>query len=381
MTTTLPDAAPARAGGPPPWLRRYTWWVVGVVAVALLSYWAVNRLSSFLITLLCSFFVAFAVEPAVNWLAARGWKRSVATLAVYLAITLVVVGFFVAVGTLLVNQIIDLIGTLPDALEDLEEWLDEQFGIDLSNATEFLEDRLGTIGSAVAGSLLGIGSTLVGLVFQFFTVALFAYYLASQGPQFRRTVCSVLPPASQREVLRVWSIAIDKTAGFLYSRILLGALSALCTGVFLWAIDVPYALTLGLFVGIVSQFVPTVGTYIAGAVPTLVALTISPGKAILVLAFIIVYQQIENYVFSPPLSSRTMEIHPAVAFGSVIAGAALLGPVGAFLGLPMVATIQAFVSTYVQRHDLVDEVLLRDTERRAKAPDAPLTAPNDPAGG
>jgi predicted PurR-regulated permease PerM len=376
MTTTSSDAAVSQPRGQPPWLRRYTLWAVGLVVLVIIGRWAVDRLSDFLIIMLTSFFAAFALEPAVNWLAARGWKRSVATLALYFAIGIAVVVFFVAVGALLVTQITDLIETLPEALADLEEWLNETFGVELSGATEFLEDRLGTLGSAVAGSLLGIGAALVGLVFQFFTVVLFAYYLVSQGPQFRRAVCSVLAPHRQREVLRVWSIAIDKTAGFLYSRALLGAISAVCTGLFLWLIGVPYALTLGLFVGLVSQFVPTIGTYIAGAVPTLVALTVSPTKALLVLAFVIVYQQIENYVLSPPLAAHTMEIHPAVAFGGVIVGTALLGPVGAFLALPMVATIQAFVSTYVQRHDLVDEELLKDTERRGKVVSPPATEPD-----
>jgi predicted PurR-regulated permease PerM len=129
---------------------------------------------------------------------------------------------------------------------------------------------------------------------------------------------------------------------------------------FLSIIDVPNALTLGIFVGLISQFVPTVGTYIAGALPILVALTISPGKALLVLVFVLAYQQFENYVLTPPLSSRTMEIHPAVAFGSVIAGAALLGALGALIALPAAATIQAFIGAYINRQELVDSPLLED---------------------
>jgi predicted PurR-regulated permease PerM len=110
---------------------------------------------------------------------------------------------------------------------------------------------------------------------------------------------------------------------------------------------------LALWVGVISQFVPVVGTYLAGILPVLVALADSPYKALWVLVFVVVYQQIENYVFAPRISARTMHLHPAIAFGGVIVGAALLGPIGAILALPVAATVQAFVSSYVQRHEVV----------------------------
>ena len=77
---------------------------------------------------------------------------------------------------------------------------------------------------------------------------------------------------------------------------------------------------------------------------------------------ILIYQQIENYLLAPRVTAETMEIHPAVAFGAVIAGASILGPVGALLALPAGATIQAFVSTYVHRHEVVDSKLVEGNE-------------------
>jgi predicted PurR-regulated permease PerM len=72
-----------------------------------------------------------------------------------------------------------------------------------------------------------------------------------------------------------------------------------------------------------------------------------------VIIFATVYQQIENYYFSPRISSRTMDIHPAVAFGSVIAGAALFGPIGALIGIPVAAAILAFLAAYTNRYELI----------------------------
>ncbi|CAM5630376.1 hypothetical protein SFUMM280S_02711 [Streptomyces fumanus] len=73
------------------------------------------------------------------------------------------------------------------------------------------------------------------------------------------------------------------------------------------------------------------------------------------LAFVVVYQQFENYVLQPKLTSKTVDIHPAVAFGSVIAGTALLGAVGALIAIPAVATLQAFLGAYVKRYAVTDD--------------------------
>ena len=98
---------------------------------------------------------------------------------------------------------------------------------------------------------------------------------------------------------------------------------------------------LALWVGIVSQFLPVVGTYLAGVLPVLLTFLDSPLRAAIVLIAIVVYQQVENYVFSPRITARTMEVHPALAFGAALGGAAVLGPSGAILALPAAAMAQA----------------------------------------
>ena len=117
----------------------------------------------------------------------------------------------------------------------------------------------------------------------------------------------------------------------------------------------PYALALALWVGVVSQFIPTIGTYLAGVVPFMVALlSDDPRDAILVLIAITLYQQVENYLISPKVTANTMELHPAVAFGSAIVGASLLGGIGALLALPVAATITGLVQTFTDSNDLIE---------------------------
>jgi predicted PurR-regulated permease PerM len=133
-------------------------------------------------------------------------------------------------------------------------------------------------------------------------------------------------------------------------------------------------------VGLVSQFLPVVGTYLAGVLPVLLTLLDSPLEAAIIVVFIVVYQQIENYFFAPRITARTMELHPAVAFGAALGGAALLGFVGAILALPAAAMIQALVSEWGHRYDVVDSHLTTIPPPRGQRSDTgdPPVAP-DPA--
>ena len=96
--------------------------------------------------------------------------------------------------------------------------------------------------------------------------------------------------------------------------------------------------------------------------PALIAFGSSTLDGVLVIVFVIVYQQVENYFFSPRISNRTMNIHPAVAFGAVIVGAALGGAMGALIAIPIVASIQAIVETYGRRYEIIPEMAHHEAE-------------------
>jgi predicted PurR-regulated permease PerM len=332
----------------------------------------VDALRALLVTLLVSLFLSFAIEPAVNALARRGWRRGAATGLVFV-ILLSAVGVFVfAIGSLVVSQVRNFVDEAPAYVEDIERWVNDTFDADVNfdDLRRELDDPEGPARQFVedlAGNALKAGLTLVAVIFQLFTVLLFTFYLVADGPRLRRTICSVLPPARQQFVLRAWELAIDKTGGYLYSRFILAVLSASFHWIVLTILDVPYALVLALWVGVVSQFVPVVGTYLAGALAVLIAVLNEPADGVVVLGFVVVYQQLENYVFAPRVSAQTLSLHPAVAFGAVIAGAAVLGPIGALLALPAAAVIQAFASTFGARHEVLETALTREHRPAARS--------------
>jgi predicted PurR-regulated permease PerM len=89
---------------------------------------------------------------------------------------------------------------------------------------------------------------------------------------------------------------------------------------------------------------------------------------------VLVYQGIENYLLAPRITARTMELHPAVAFGAAFAGGSLMGVPGALMALPVAATIQALIGAYLHRHEVIDSPLTVD----AKAAEPPPGAGEEP---
>ncbi|MGK8520837.1 AI-2E family transporter [Nocardia asteroides] len=356
-----PRPANGVARGMPPWLPRAFLLAAATITGLLAAFWVLERLQGLLTVLLVSLFLAFAIEPAVNWLARRGMRRGPATGLVFLVLTALVVAFLWTLGALLVEQVTTLVKNAPEYADRGVEWINNTFKTDVSStdiqkyATEWSSTLEGYL-TGLAGDVWGIGTAALGAVFQGLGILLFTYYFAADGPRIRTAVCSLLPPRRQRHVLRAWDIAVEKTGGYIYSRGLLALFSTLAHYVVLRVLDIPSAFALALWVGVVSQFIPTVGTYLAGALPVVVGLVHGPSTALWILGFIVLYQQFENYVLQPRVTATTLDMHPAVAFGAVLAGAALLGATGALLAIPVTATVQAFSGAYIRRYDVETDV-------------------------
>jgi len=344
----------------PRWLPRALVLALTLYACFLLGNWAFHQLTGLLINILIAFFLALAIEPAVSRMAARGVRRGLATALVFFGVMIAAAGFVTLLGSMLAGQIINIAEDFPKYLDQVINWVNETFHTDVSRLdiqdSLVHSDWLQKYVQNSASGVLDVSAQVLGGLFQLLTIALFSFYFAADGPRLRRALCSVLPPARQAEVLRAWEIAVDKTGGYIYSRGLMALISGIAHYVLLAALNIPNAPVLAVWVGLVSQFIPTIGTYLAGALPMLIGFTVNPWYALWVLIFVVIYQQFENYMLQPKLTARTVDIHPAVAFGSVIAGTALMGAVGALIAIPAVATLQAFLGAYVKRYAVTDDL-------------------------
>ncbi|MFA9432362.1 AI-2E family transporter [Egicoccus sp. AB-alg2] len=387
------DAAPDLWGWRPrSWVRGRTLPLAVGVGLGLLFAQAatavLGRIQGLIVILIVSLFLSFAMEPAVQWMARRGVRRGLGTWIVFLAGLVLFGSFFAAMTNLVVDQVRNLLAAGPTLLGDLADratqllpaevgqavadWLDEQ--------QRTLPDRVASGAAVVGRGAVGVGQTLLGGLFQMATIGLVTFYLVADGPRLRQRLASRLEPRDQVRVLGLWELAIAKTGGYVYSRVLTAVVSSIFHIAVFSIIGVDYAVALGIWVGLISSLIPAIGTYLAGALPLVVALAESVGQALWVLAAIVVYQQIENYLVVPRITATTLELHPAVAFLSVLAGGALAGATGALLAIPAVAIVTALISAAGEEYEVLEHQLLESgpngappglVERRDAAPDEP----------
>ncbi len=358
----------------PPWvpdaLRAARWPLVfslvaaGIILAIFL--FLVDQLGSFLTMIGTALFLSFALEPAVDWLASRGWRRGIATGLIFLVLFVALLGMIALIVPAVISGFTSLVENAPTLVDRLADWL-RPLGISLSTEEliqKLQENAQQIVSSAtnVAGTVFGIASSLIGGLFRWATIGLFTFYFVAEGPQWRRALLSRLRPDRQERFLFVWEQAIRQTGGYFYSRLLLAVING--TGMYatLRLTNVPFAAPLAIFEGIVAEFIPIVGTYIGGAVPILVAFlssaagVSSSAAGFWAVGYVLVYQQIENYLLSPHITARTMSLHPAVAFAAALIGGALGGLFTAFLALPVAGVIQAAVKEWSKSYEVVAEV-------------------------
>lgn len=344
---------------------RIIWQAIGAVLSTFVLIWALNEARGIVSMVAISFFFSLALDPGVRRLTGRfGWRRGAAVGVIY-----------VSAAAFVVIMIVVLI----PALAELARVIGENAGQWISNVSGWANDYLGyeltdSAGAAelasqtdviltdwaddIFGAVLGIASSGASLIFSLATIAMFTFYLTADAPRVKLAILRLFAPATQQRVGWTWDQAIVQTGGYFYSRMILFAINGLGFFFTMVAVGVPttIAIALAVFGGFVSVFIPAIGTYIGGAIPILVSLALQGLTAgLVVLGYVLLYQQVENYWLSPKISADTMSLNGGVAFGAALAGGAIAGPMGAFTALPVAALISSFISNYYASHEVVYE--------------------------
>ncbi len=341
-----------------PWSAHAFTVAIVLVLLAWLTTTLLGRVWYLLWWFIIAAFLYFAMAPAVDWLVKKGLKRGLATAVVMLGLVVSILVLLIAMTPLIVGEIETAIKDAPSLLNTAKDFA-SKFGvnIDTTSNSQQAQSALSALQGHlpdIAGGAVSITSALVGGFFEFFVVLLFTFFLLANQDKFRRFVLSFLAPGTQSVVGQAWDIAIYKTGGYLYSRILTSFLAGTVVGVTLWLLDCPYAIALAIWYGLVSQFLPMIGTYVAAALPLIILLTQNPVHALIFLAVLAAWIPFQDYIISPRVSAKTMSLSPASALTALLAGGALFGALGAFLALPAAAVIQSVATAFFPRHEVVE---------------------------
>jgi predicted PurR-regulated permease PerM len=297
-------------------------------------------------------FLALALNPAVEAFERRGLRRGLAT-----ALTsLLALGVMVAAGSLfiptLVNEATGFADELPDYVNDVSEGrgplgeLVERYEID-----ERVRDAVqGGDASSVLGlsdTALAITQSVITFIVAVVTIAFMTFFMLLEGPRWMERFYGLLPEGSRETWRGIGSEIYRTVGGYVSGNLLISVIAGVSSTIVLLILDVPYAVALGLLVAILD-LIPLAGATLAAIILTAVAFLTSIPAGIIVLAFMIVYQQIENHLLQPLVYSRTVQLSPLAILISVLIGAKIAGILGALAAIPVAGTIQVLLLAWLR---------------------------------
>ncbi|MCS0499308.1 AI-2E family transporter [Protaetiibacter mangrovi] len=323
------------------------------VLLALALGFAVASLAQALTLIFLALFISLGLKPIVWRLERMGVSKVVALLIVLAGFLLFVALLVWLIMPVVVDELGKLIAYLPEGLDQIEEqdWfvsLNDSLGGALAGFVTLLQETLAdpNFWVTVGGGALRVGIGVVNGVFSvIFVVALTLYFVI--GHEQMKDALVRLVPASKRVGFRDIAEQIITSVGkYLNGMVILAIMNALFTFIVLTSVGVRYA---GLLAAIALPitFIPLVGSVISAIIATTVAFFTSPTAGLVTLILLLVYMQVEAYVFTPRIVGKAIEIPGSLVLIGALIGGTLLGLLGALVACPVSASLVLIVKKVV----------------------------------
>jgi predicted PurR-regulated permease PerM len=345
MSTQVPEGEleadpPLRLAGPS---SKGVVRIVAIVVACAIGLYLTWRVRDVLRLTVIALFLAVALNPVVDAIDGRiRVPRAVVILALYVALAASVVVVGVVVVPSMVKQVQQLSRDAPGYLHDLRRSSTFRSYDDRYHLTVGLEDSARDLPSRLAkatGSLQSVTFRAFGVIGQFVTVLSVAFLLMLHGRQYVNIGLRLTGERETRYRKLVGDVN-QAVAKYMLGNVAISVLATLATWLVLTLLGVPYALSLGIVVGF-FDLIPLVGATIGAIIVGLATATVDfPTATIVWVAFVVVYQHFENYVVQPLVYGRSLNVNPLVTILGVLAGASLLGILGALLAIPIAAAVQ-----------------------------------------
>lgn len=284
-------------------------------------------LKSVLVTIFVAYILMSAIAPFVSRLEKIGLKRFQATAIIYVLILLVVFLLVLSPIPFFVRQLQSLFENFPSYIERVSSF----FGVAPEGVN--VANLLKSEGSVIGRSAVTLTNTLFGGVFGLLAVTVISFYLTLDHPRIQKN----LP-----EIASLLSAIERKLGAWLLGQLFLGLAVGITVWVGLTLLGIPYAAPIALIAGIL-EIVPTIGPVIAAIPAIIVALTISPITALVVVGFYILIQVLENYIFVPKIMQRAVGFSPLFILVALIVGGKLAGIAGVLLTIPVALVLSEIV--------------------------------------
>jgi predicted PurR-regulated permease PerM len=363
-TPTAPNASMPNQGAG--WASAPTSQVIRTVAVALLTTVVVLvaifllwQVRTFIGWLVIALFLAAVLNPAVNWLQRRHrlMKRPLAIGLTYLGVLvalLLVVGIFLPVLTDQINGFIKFVTTAANAPEGPTQYIkglakDNGLGGLFQRFSDQLHELRKQLGGVLQNLLSASGQiaiSLAGMIAALATVLTLTFFLILGSERYVNAGVGLFSERHQPLVRRLLSQSAGAISGYITGNLAISVICGVTTFIVLVILGMPYAAPLALLVAVLD-LIPLVGATLGGALLVVVGLFVEPWKAVVLLVYIVVYQQVEGSVLQPIVYSKAVQLNGLVILIALLVGGQLLGIPGALLAIPVAEIIRIVVTELV----------------------------------
>jgi len=336
--------------------------LLAMVALWLVFLMALRQATHALVLLFTSFFLALALNAPVRWLASRipgkrKGSRAIGTAVSFFLVIALLVGFLTSIVPPLVKQTSNFINAAPQLLEETRDkdstigkWVDKlHLQKQIDDFSDQLSDRVKNATPAAVSTLGKVGSSL----FSVLTILALTFMMLVEGPRWMKLFERFVHPKDRKRVNQIASDMYNVVKGYVNGQVTLAFIAALMLlpALIIFHVSYPAALVVVVFI---CGLIPMVGHTIGATIVTLVALFHSPVSAIAILAYYILYQQIENYIVQPRIQANSTNMSPLLVFASVVIGVNFGGLFGGLVAIPVAGCVRILALDYMRNRHIIN---------------------------
>jgi predicted PurR-regulated permease PerM len=321
-------------------------------ATTVVGLYALYTVRAILVRILIALFIAVSLDPAVRLLTRRGMRRGVAVTLIFLLAFALAAAFLISVIPPLVTQFRNLTDDLPGYFTRLQSRSSQFRELnDRYHVSDQLRGLVGTLPGRLGSGVLGFTSRVFGAVFNTLTVLVFTVYFMADMPRIRAGVVRLFPVDRRPRARQVVDLVVDKVGGYMIGNIIISLIAGVASFIAFSLLGVPFAVPLAFIVAL-CDLIPMIGATLGAIIGVTVALfSTDLWHTVLVAAFFIGYQQLENYLIAPRVLKTTVELGAAAVLIAGLIGATVLGLVGALMAIPVAAAFNVLLNERLLAHE------------------------------
>jgi predicted PurR-regulated permease PerM len=336
--------------------------VLLLVIVSMIGVAALQKATHSLVLIFTAFFLSLALNAPVHWVSQRlpgkrRGNRSLATAISFFIVIAVLAGFLASIVPPMVRQTNSFISAAPNIIRETRSENSEvgklirKYHLEgqVNDFSKQLSTRVKHASGAAVSTLGKVGSS----VFSVLTILVLTFMMLIEGPRWYRVLRDIIPEDQHKHADQLARDMYHVVKGYVNGQVILAAIAAslLLPALIALHISYPAALVVVVFV---CGLIPMVGHTIGAAIVTTVAVFHSPLSAIIILAYYILYQQIENYIIQPRIQANTTNMSPLLVFASVIIGVNFGGLFGGLVAIPLAGCLRIAVLDYLHNRHILD---------------------------